>query len=74
MYSLLKGLPTYSLDVLDKTMLDKLQEICVGSNEIDILDLMDKMRKMHTVCGTVPQYVKALQDVQEQAERSENAD
>ena len=50
-----KGLPTYFSDVLSKTMLDKLQEICLGNHEIDILVLEDKMRKMHNEWETIPQ-------------------
>ena len=42
--SLSQGLPTYFSDVFAKTMLDKLQETCLGNHETDILDLMDKMR------------------------------
>ena len=45
-------------------MLNKLQEICLGNREIDILDLMDKIRQMHTVCETIPQYVEAMEDAQ----------
>ena len=68
--ALSKGLPTYFADVLAKEMLDKLQEICLGNHEVDILDLQDKMRKMHTEVETVPEYVEALQDAQLQAKRA----
>ena len=51
-------------------MLNKLQEICLGNHEIDILDLQDKMRQMHTTCETIPQYVEAMEDAQKQAARA----
>ena len=60
-----KGLPTYYSNVLAKTMLDKLQEICLGNHEINILDLEEKMRKMHNECDTIPQYIEALEDAQQ---------
>ena len=66
-----KGLPTYFSDVLAKTMLDKLQEICLGDHEIDILDLQEKMSKMHNECNTTPQHIEALEDAQQQAKRTE---
>ena len=50
-------------------MLDKLQEICLGNHEIDILVLQDKMRKIHNECETIPQYIEALKDLQQQAKR-----
>ena len=62
-----KGLLDYFSNVLAKTMLDKLQEICLGNHEINILILQDKMRKMNNKWETIPQYIKALRDVQQQA-------
>ena len=38
-----KGLLTYFSDVLSRTMLDNIQEICLGNHKIDILVLQDKM-------------------------------
>ena len=52
-------------------MLDHLQELCLGNHEVDILVLMDKMRQMHHVFDTIPQYIDALEKAQKQAERSE---
>ena len=65
-----KGLPTYFSDVLAKTMLDNLQEICLGNHKINILVFQDKMRKMHNDWETNPQYIEALEDVQKQAKRA----
>ena len=65
-----KGIQTYFSDVLTKEMLDKLQEICLGNHKIDILALQDKMRKMHSDWETIPQYIKALKDAQQQAKRA----
>ena len=42
-----KGLLTYFSDVLAKTILDKLQEICLGNHDIEILVLQDKLRTIH---------------------------
>ena len=60
-----KGLSTYFSDMLAKTMLDKLQEICLGNHKIDILVLQDKMRKMHNKWETIPQFIEALKDTQQ---------
>ena len=65
-----KGLQTYFSGVLAKTMLDKLQEICLGNHKINILVLQDKMRKMHNEWDTIPQYIKALEDAEKQAKRA----
>ena len=65
-----KGLLTYFSNVLAKTMLDKLHEICLGNHEINILVLQDKMRKMHNGWDTIPQYIKALENAQQQAKRA----
>ena len=65
-----KGLWTYFSDMLAKTMLDKLQEICLGNHEIDILVLQDKIRKMHNEWETISQYIEALEDTQQQAKRA----
>ena len=51
-------------------MLDKLQEICLGNYDIDVLVLQDKMRKMHNEWETIPQYTKALKDAQQQAKHA----
>ena len=48
-------------------MMDKIQEMCLGNHEIDILVLQDKMHKMHNKWETIPQYTEALEDAQEQA-------
>ena len=65
-----KGLLMYFSDLLAKMMFDKLQEICLGHNDIDILALQDKMRKIHNECDTIPQYIKALEDAQQQAKHA----
>ena len=64
---LLKGLPAYFSNMLTKTMLYKLQEIFLGHHEISILALQDKIREMHNECDTIPQYIEALEDAQQQA-------
>ena len=51
-------------------MLDKLQEICLGHHEINILALQEKMRKMHNECDTILQYIEALDGAQQQAKRA----
>ena len=51
-------------------MLDKLQEICLGHHEINILALQEKMRKMHNECDTILQYIEALEGAQQQAKRA----
>ena len=62
-----KGILTYFSDVLAKTMLDKLQEICLGNHKIDILVLQDKMRKMHNKWEKIPEHTEELEDAQQQA-------
>ena len=52
-------------------MLDYLQELCLGNHEVDILFLMDKMRQMHHVFETSPQYIEALEKAHKQSERAE---
>ena len=52
-------------------MLDHLQEMWLGNHEVNILVLMDKMRQMHHVFETIPQYIDALDKAQKQAERAE---
>ena len=42
-----KRIPTYYSEVFAKTMLDHLQELCLGNHKVDILVLVDKMRQMH---------------------------
>ena len=61
---------THFSDVLTKTMMDKLQEICLGKHNIDILVLQDKMRKMHNKWETIPQSIESLEDAQKQAKRA----
>ena len=66
----LKGSPTYFSDVLAKTMLENLQEVCLCNHKIDILVLQDEMNKMHNEWETIPQYIKVLEDAQQQAKRA----
>ena len=47
------------------------KNICLGNHEIHILDLTDKMQKMHTECETIPQYIEALEEAQAQVKRVE---
>ena len=68
---LLKGMPTYYSELFAKTMLDHLQELCLGNHEINILVLTEKMRQMYQVFETTPQYVNPLEKAQKQAERAE---
>ena len=64
-------MPTYYSELFAKTMLDHLQELCLGKYEVDIIVLMDKMRQMHHVFDTILHYIDALEKVQNQAERAE---
>ena len=52
-----KGCQHILSDVLAKTMLDKIQEVCLGNHKIEILDLQDKILKMHNECDTIPQFI-----------------
>ena len=67
---LLKGMPTYYSEVFAKTMLD-LQELSLGNHKVNILFLMENMRKMHHVFETTPKYISALEKEQNQAGRAE---
>ena len=51
-------------------MLEHLQGICVGNHAITILDLQDKMRVMHIEHGSIAQYIRAPEEVQQQATRA----
>ena len=55
--------------VTTREMLEHLQVICVGNHEIDMLELQDKMRVMHTEHYWISQYIRALEEAQQQAER-----
>ena len=65
-----KGLLTYFSDVPTKTMLDKLQEICLGHHKINILSLQENMRKMHNKCDAILSYIEALEDAQQKSKRT----
>ena len=51
-------------------MLEHLQGMCVGNHAIEILDLEDKMRVMHTEHDSIAQYIWALEEAQQQAART----
>ena len=68
---LFKGMPTYYSEVFAKTMLDHLQELCLGNHEVDILVLMCKMHQMYHVFNTIPQYIDEMEKAQKQEERTE---
>ena len=70
-YSELKKPITFYAEVRAKSVLNALQSVCLGGHEIDILDLQDRMRTMHTTHETIAQYILALEDAQKQAERAE---
>ena len=45
--------------------------MCLGNHEVDILVLVYKMRQMHHIFETIPQYIDALDKAQKQAYRAE---
>ena len=55
---------------MTRQMLEHLQGICVGNHAMDILDLQDKMRVMHKKHYLIAQYIRALEEAQQQAARS----
>ena len=61
---------TFYAWVTTRQMLEHLQGICVGNHAIDILDLQDKIRVMHTEHDSIAQYVRALEEAQQQAARA----
>ena len=56
--------------VMRRQMLEHLQGICVGNHAIEILDLQDKMRVMHTKHDSISQYIRELEEAQKQAARA----
>ena len=52
-----------------KQILDHLQDIYVGNHVIDILDLQDKMKVVHTEYDSCDQYITAFEEVPEQTTR-----
>ena len=56
--------------MLAKTILDKLQESSLGNHKINILVLQYKMSKMHNELETIPQYIEAIEDLQQQAKHA----
>ena len=68
----LKQKVTVYAEVTAYEMLEHLRKICVGTHEIDILDLQDKMRELHLKVDTIPEYIEAMEKAQEQAKRAEN--
>ena len=53
-----------------RQILENLQGICVGNHAINILDLQEKMRIMHTEHELIAQYVRVLDKAHQQAARS----
>ena len=68
----LKRTVTVYAEVTAFEMLEHLRVICVGTHEIDILDLQDQMRELHLKVDTIPEYIEAMEKAQEQARRAEN--
>ena len=51
-------------------MLEHLQGIWVGNHAIDILDLQNKIRVMHTEHDSIAQYIWAIEEAQQEAARA----
>ena len=47
-------------------MIDHLRKTCLGTHEIDILDLQDKIRELHLKVETIAEYIEAMEKAQEQ--------
>ena len=52
---------TFYTWVTTRQMIEHLQGICVGNHSIDILELQDKVRVMHTEHDSITQYIQALE-------------
>ena len=61
---------TFNAQVKTRKMLEHLQGICVSNHAIYILDLQDKMQVMHTEHDSIAQYIRALEEAQQQATRA----
>ena len=53
-------------------MLENLRTHCLGAHEVDILELQDQMRILHTTTDSIPQYIKAMEKAQKQSKRAGN--
>ena len=61
---------TFYAWVTTNKMIEHLQGICVGNHAIGILDLQDKMRVIHTEHDSISQYIRALEEAQQQVARA----
>ena len=70
-YPLSKGSNTFYTKRMTKDMVDQLQVVCTGHQDIDFLALQDKMWTMHVNTDKIPQYTTALEKAQLKAERAD---
>ena len=70
-YPLSKGSPTFYAKRMTNELLDQLQVVCTGHQDIDFLALQDKMWTMHVNTDKIPQYTTALEKAQLKAERAD---
>lgn len=55
-----------------KAMIRHLRKTCLGTHEVDILELQDMMRELHLKVESIPEYIEAMERAQEQSERADN--
>ena len=60
---------TFYARVTMRQMLEHLQGLCVGNHAIDILEIQEKMRVMHTEHDSIAQYIRVSEEAQQQSAR-----
>jgi hypothetical protein len=66
----LKSNKLYYTKVTPIEFLDHLQATCGGLHGIDLFALQGEMQTTHKECEGIPEYIHALEDVQDKAERA----
>ena len=60
--SLSKGSPIHFAEATTNELLQAARKACTGLHVIDLLNLQDKMRKIHLSTNTIANYIEALKD------------
>ena len=53
-------------------LIDHMYKTCLGTHEIDVLDLQDQMRERNLKVDSIPEYIERMEKLQEQSERADN--
>ena len=53
-------------------LIEHLYKTCLGTHEIDVLDLQDQMRELQLKADSIPEYIEKMDKFLEQSERTDN--